>query len=522
MRRRRPTRSVKEPVPLGEGSPNGPPAQPIVQSGQVNQQSAQLLSPEVVTHLSNDDNLLEQVREQWRCGDWEVLVALSAEEINRHPQRARLAIMVASAHLAQGRRGQTLLYARLARQWGCDERLLGRVLAAGVHNTLGRVAAVDGRHDEQARLHFERAVAPGVARQALQRVAGRRAQAQLEQLGLSGRVLLAGAGLNSRPALTGGPRAALKPVPGAPELPQALLDDWALRLRSGSGGWRNAALQEVALWLQSQTTAASPREMAVTDLERGDLHLVVVHMAGDYIPKKIASEQNFYEHRFLELLEYFHRPDGLVVDVGANIGNHTLYFARVMQAQVLAVEPEPHNSTCLMLNIVVNRLAQRVQVVRKAIGERPGTARLQMNVEANFGSFSARPEANPSRTAVQDDLAVNVPVTTLDELLAGMLERQPPSILKLDIEGMELEALRGAVTVLERARPLVAVECFSRQQLTTIEAELSPYGYFPVEFENATPTFVFVCRNNAFHMERLAAWLREGLVARAMQRKGFD
>lgn len=516
MRRRRPTRSVRTPATAGLPAQRSDP--------HVTDSFAPLeLRPtEELEHLSLEDSLLDRVREQWRCGDWEALASLSAEEINPHPQRARLAIMVASAHLAQGRRGQTLLYARLARQWGCDERLLGRVLAAGVHNTLGRVAAVDGLHGDKARHHFEQAVVPGVSRQALPRVAGLRAKVQLEQLGQRGRALLTGEGMHAQRASAGGLRAVQSPVAGAAELPAEALEDWAMRLRSGSSGWRSAALQEVAVWLQRRTGAASPREMAVTDLRRGDLHLLVVHMAGDYIPKKIASEQNFYEHRFLELLEFFHLPDGLVVDVGANIGNHTLYFAQVMQAQVLAVEPEPHNATCLMLNIATNRLTQRVRVVRQAVGERPGVARLQMNVEANFGSFSARPEANPSRTAVQDDLAVDVPVTTLDELLTGALERQPLSILKFDIEGMELEALRGATAVLERARPLVAVECFSRQQLTTIESELSTYGYFPVEFENATPTFVFVSRHNTFHMERLADRLREGLIARAGQRKGFD
>ena len=142
-----------------------------------------------------DDGLIDRSREQWRRGDWEALGLLSAEEVERHPERARLALMAAAAHQAQGNAAQTRLFVRLATQWGCDPRLLARVLLAGVHNTLGRAAAAGGKHRERAVYHFNEAVAPGVAGASRWLATQARVRHQLEQLQL---------GAEATPLLAGG------------------------------------------------------------------------------------------------------------------------------------------------------------------------------------------------------------------------------------------------------------------------------------------------------------------------------
>jgi hypothetical protein len=116
-------------------------------------------APSVVPY---DDGLIDRCREQWRQGDWNALAQVPIDEVERHPQRARIALMVASAHQAQCQHGQMRLFVQLSRQWGCRQKLIARVLLAGVHNTLGRAAAIAGKHRERATHHFSEAVAPGV------------------------------------------------------------------------------------------------------------------------------------------------------------------------------------------------------------------------------------------------------------------------------------------------------------------------------------------------------------------------
>lgn len=110
-----------------------------------------------------DEGLVDRLRQQWRQGDWDAMVEVPMEQLENHPLRAKLAVLVASAWQAQGKFGQTRQLIQLARQWGADEDLLARVLLAGVHNTLGRAAAAGGRMRDQALFHFRAALQPAGA-----------------------------------------------------------------------------------------------------------------------------------------------------------------------------------------------------------------------------------------------------------------------------------------------------------------------------------------------------------------------
>lgn len=94
---------------------------------------------------------------QWQFGDWESLADLDEKSLNQHPHRAKLALLAASArHQLDDHAGSRHLI-RLAGNWGCDRKLIARILIAGVHNTLARAAAL--AHDEARALeHFGFAV----------------------------------------------------------------------------------------------------------------------------------------------------------------------------------------------------------------------------------------------------------------------------------------------------------------------------------------------------------------------------
>ncbi len=129
-----------------------------------------------------EDGLAQQCREKWRRGDWEGLLSLSLDDVERHPQRARLALMIASAHQAQGDHAHTRTLTGLAMQWGCSGHLVARVLLAGIHNTLGRAAVASGKLRDRALHHFDQAVAPGGPRGARRLALHQRVQSQLSQL----------------------------------------------------------------------------------------------------------------------------------------------------------------------------------------------------------------------------------------------------------------------------------------------------------------------------------------------------
>ncbi|MBL8525658.1 MAG: FkbM family methyltransferase [Betaproteobacteria bacterium] len=109
-----------------------------------------------------DASALSQAKTQWFFGEWEALAKCDLDRLRYHPDRDRLALLVAAAQQQLGENDNALKSARLAIQWGCRRDLLAQVLVAGVHNTLGRAAALS-RQDARAVRHFEQAVSVGAS-----------------------------------------------------------------------------------------------------------------------------------------------------------------------------------------------------------------------------------------------------------------------------------------------------------------------------------------------------------------------
>jgi FkbM family methyltransferase len=144
------------------------------------------------------------------------------------------------------------------------------------------------------------------------------------------------------------------------------------------------------------------------------------------------------------------RP-GIVVEVGSNIGVHTVALARQAQAlrQVLvAFEPQPVIFQTLCANLAANGL-RNVLAWPYACGATAGTLHFEQpdyDTLGNFGGVSMQNEGGAG--------TIPVPCVTLDDALRS----HTVGLLKIDVEGFELAALQGAQQTLARSRPRVYVE----------------------------------------------------------------
>lgn len=137
----------------------------------------------------------------------------------------------------------------------------------------------------------------------------------------------------------------------------------------------------------------------------------------------------------------FVTPGALCFDIGAHVGNRTAVWRR-LGARVVAVEPQP--SLVRWLEFLHGR-DEGVTIVRQAVGARTGQAtlylsRLNPTVATLSTSWRDAVSNDPAFTGVRWDETVPVAVTTLDALIAA---HGRPDFCKLDIEGHELEALKG-------------------------------------------------------------------------------
>ncbi len=136
-------------------------------------------------------------------------------------------------------------------------------------------------------------------------------------------------------------------------------------------------------------------------------------------------------------------PGMVAVDVGANLGFHTLGLARRVGAsgRVHALEPDPENFRLLARTVREADLSQ-VRLHRQAAGERAGEQQLYLSA-VNRGDHRLTPGAEPRR-------AVPVPTVVLDTLLA---DEPRVDFVKIDVQGAEASVLRGLVRTLARQPP---------------------------------------------------------------------
>lgn len=138
--------------------------------------------------VAYDENLLERARTQWQFGDWASLMSLDRETLQHHPDRAKLALLAAAGHMQQGDIQVARQFTRLAQDWGCSKKLVSQVLIAGVHNSLGRAASING-DAQRALQHFEDAIATVSPAGEVRLLTHARLGEQLNQLGLSGNAI---------------------------------------------------------------------------------------------------------------------------------------------------------------------------------------------------------------------------------------------------------------------------------------------------------------------------------------------
>ncbi|MGB3437373.1 MAG: FkbM family methyltransferase [Actinophytocola sp.] len=176
-----------------------------------------------------------------------------------------------------------------------------------------------------------------------------------------------------------------------------------------------------------------------------------------------------YEHRECEMLVSALRPDGIFLDVGANVGWFSLLAAvHRPEARVWAVEPVPETADRLEANLRAAGVSDRVRVVRCAAGPAAGSASFRTPTDLALASRVTDPAIG--------DPVVRCPVVALDELWRAA-DCPRVDAIKLDVEGDEVAALRGARELLSQDHPLVVAEAASPAARAALTCELSRHGY---------------------------------------------
>ncbi len=182
--------------------------------------------------------------------------------------------------------------------------------------------------------------------------------------------------------------------------------------------------------------------------------------------------------RLLDLRREYHGAGVLAVDCGANIGVHSVEWARHMSqwGEVLAIEAQERIYYALAGNLALNNCFN-ARALHAVIGSTVGTMRIPLPDYLAPGSFGSLELRQTEQTEFigqpidyQDHLT-EVLTVTLDSLGLSRLD-----LLKIDVEGMEIEVLEGARALIESQRPIILAE-YPKTDRQRLAEMLSGWGY---------------------------------------------
>jgi FkbM family methyltransferase len=180
----------------------------------------------------------------------------------------------------------------------------------------------------------------------------------------------------------------------------------------------------------------------VRELRLLDDTLLYIHDDQDMFSNALVRDQDYYEKEILEYLADKHPQHEVILDIGANIGNHTAYFAQYLEYnQIIAFEPIPDNFELLCKN--VGRYPN-VQTRRDAVGAERKSVRMMIRRD-NMGACEI----------VEDERGTEiVSMIRVDDLLLS----DKVTLMKIDVEWYEPNVLAGADNIIKEDHPLILIE----------------------------------------------------------------
>ena len=213
----------------------------------------------------------------------------------------------------------------------------------------------------------------------------------------------------------------------------------------------------------------------MADVEAHGIRYSVVGEPGDALVEGFENSGRPYERGLLDFLRPLVSRGDCVIDVGANIGNHSLYLCLVCEAKVHAFEPNPIALRHLYANIQANSAAELISVHPVGLGADRSVGSIVPGSQHNLGA--ARLQVGEGQ----------IPVETIDSF-----EFENVALIKIDVEGSEVSVLAGAHQTIATSKPLIVAESRTAAERDAVGDILKRHGYVRLRKKMASsPTYIY-------------------------------
>ena len=172
-----------------------------------------------------------------------------------------------------------------------------------------------------------------------------------------------------------------------------------------------------------------------------------------------------------ELRDYFNIKKGIFVDIGANLGKYSVIVSKRMnkKGKVIAIEPHPYNFKMLEKNIKLNKL-NNVILKELACSNSKDISDFYLDEVGLKGG------GGHSLVKIIGKNKISVKTDTLDNILRE-LKIKKIDLVKIDVEGGEINVLKGAVKILKNSHPKIIFEVWDKSYLEKVKEVLKPFKY---------------------------------------------
>jgi len=177
----------------------------------------------------------------------------------------------------------------------------------------------------------------------------------------------------------------------------------------------------------------------------------------------------YWEYWMLNYFKKYYKPNTNMIDLGANIGTSTLLMSEVLSENCKIYSFEPLYNNILYKNVIDNQLENKVEVYPYALGNNEETVvfeNINYNIGINYGAVSVKkkPLSIHSLNILDIEDKKNY-INELQIVPLDLFEFDNVSLMKIDVEHMEVEVLEGCIDLIQRCKPIIIIESHKSDEL---------------------------------------------------------
>lgn len=198
----------------------------------------------------------------------------------------------------------------------------------------------------------------------------------------------------------------------------------------------------------------------------------------DLIQQTIISKKTFFEVSELKMIRKYLPHNSTYVDIGANIGNHLVFFGLCAAPnKIFGFEPNPEIFSILEKNVTLNYLQKKTDLYQIAIGSQKSKGTLVGSTNIGDAFYTDK--------SVDVNQTGDIEILPLDDIIKEKID-----FLKIDVEGMELEVIKGSMNRISSDKPVIFIES---DKIDAVIELLKPDNYF-IEMSLANYNYLLLAK----------------------------